>query len=47
LTSGEKATEIKYGVTLDYDRNFVINDDSSDQASVEEFQQLERSRQKR
>ncbi len=46
-TSGEKSFEISYGLTLDYDRNFSIADASNDQTGIQEFQQLEKSRQKR
>jgi len=46
-TSGEKSFEISYGLTLDYDRSFSIADASNDQTGIQEFEQLERSRQKR
>ncbi len=46
-SAGEKAFEIEYGFTLDYDRNFAIADASNDQTGIQEFEKLERSRQKR
>ena len=44
--SGEKAFEIRYAFTLDYDRNFAISGTSNDPSDIREFQQLERMRQK-
>jgi hypothetical protein len=45
--SGEKAFEITYSFTVDHDRNFLIADASNEPNGIQEFQQLERSRQKR
>jgi uncharacterized protein (TIGR02231 family) len=46
-SSGENAFEIDYAFTLDYDRNYAIADASNDQTGIQEFEKLERSRQKR
>jgi hypothetical protein len=42
----EKSSVIEYDFTLDHDRNFIIADASNEKAA-EEFQKLERARQKR
>jgi uncharacterized protein (TIGR02231 family) len=46
-STGEKASEILYNFTLDFDRNFTLATNVDQPTLLQEFEQLERSRMKR